>query len=56
MRLSQNRANAVANVAYLVGARVADVRGFGERSPRAPNDTPNGGMAQNRRVEIYCLK
>ena len=56
MRLSQNRANAVANVAYSVGARVADVRGFGERSPRAVNDTPNGGMAQNRRVEIYCLK
>jgi outer membrane protein OmpA-like peptidoglycan-associated protein len=56
MRLSRNRANAVANVAYGVGARVADVRGFGERSPRAENDTPNGGMAQNRRVEIYCLK
>ncbi len=56
MRLSTNRANAVARVAAEVGAAVVDVRGFGERSPRAPNDTPNGGMAQNRRVEIYCLK
>ncbi len=56
MRLSQNRANAVASVAQGIGARVVDVRGFGERSPRAPNDTPNGGMAQNRRVEIYCLR
>lgn len=56
MRLSNRRANAVADIAYGVGARVADVRGFGERSPRAENDTPNGGMAQNRRVEIYCLK
>jgi outer membrane protein OmpA-like peptidoglycan-associated protein len=56
MTLSQNRANAVASVAQSIGARVVDVRGFGERSPRAPNDTPNGGMAQNRRVEIYCLR
>lgn len=56
MRLSTNRANAVAQVAAGAGARVADVRGFGERSPRAPNDTPQGGMAENRRVEIYCLK
>lgn len=56
IRLSQNRANAVASVATGIGARVVDVRGFGERSPRAPNDTPNGGMAQNRRVEIYCLR
>ncbi len=56
MRLSRNRANAVASVAQGMGARVVDVRGFGERSPRAPNDTPDGGMAQNRRVEIYCLR
>ncbi|WP_093992619.1 OmpA family protein [Flavimaricola marinus] len=56
MRLSQNRANAVAAVAQGIGARVVDVRGFGERQPRAANDTPHGGMAQNRRVEIYCLR
>lgn len=56
MRLSDRRANAVAQVAGTVGARVIDVRGFGERSPRAVNDTPQGGMAQNRRVEIYCLR
>jgi outer membrane protein OmpA-like peptidoglycan-associated protein len=56
MRLSQNRANAVAEVAQSIGARVVDVRGFGERMPIAVNDTPEGGMAQNRRVEIYCLR
>ena len=55
MTLSQNRANAVANVAAEVGARVVDIRGFGERSPRATNDTAEG-MQQNRRVEIYCLR
>lgn len=55
MRLSQNRAYAVANVAASVGARVVDVRGFGERSPRADNHTA-AGMQQNRRVEIYCLR
>ena len=56
IRLSNNRANAVAEIAQSVGARVVDVRGFGERMPRAVNDTPHGGMAQNRRVEIYCLR
>lgn len=55
MRLSQNRANAVADIARSVGVRVVDVRGFGERSPKASNATA-AGMAQNRRVEIYCLK
>lgn len=56
MRLSTNRANSVASVAQAAGARVVDVRGFGERRPRAPNDTPEGGMRLNRRVEIYCLR
>ena len=55
MVLSMNRANAVPAVALEVGARVVDVRGFGERSPRASNSTADG-MQQNRRVEIYCLR
>jgi len=55
IRLSNNRANAVAQVAAGIGARVVDVRGFGERNPRASNDTA-AGMQQNRRVEIYCLR
>lgn len=53
--LSNNRANAVADVARSIGARVVDVKGFGERSPRATNATADG-MQQNRRVEIYCLR
>jgi outer membrane protein OmpA-like peptidoglycan-associated protein len=53
MRLSINRANAVAQVAASVGARIADVRGYGERMPRASNGTAQG-MAHNRRVEIIC--
>lgn len=55
MRLSYNRANAVAAVARSAGARIADVRGYGERMPRATNRTRNG-MAQNRRVEIICIR
>ncbi|WP_090113961.1 OmpA family protein [Limimaricola pyoseonensis] len=55
IRLSNNRANAVAQVAQSVGVRVVDVRGFGERQPKATNATA-AGMAQNRRVEIYCLR
>ena len=55
MRLSYNRANAVAKVARQTGARVVDVRGYGERMPRATNRTA-AGMAQNRRVEIICLR
>lgn len=55
MALSQRRANAVAQVAQSIGANVIDVRGFGERMPRATNSTADG-MAQNRRVEIICLR
>ncbi|WP_424435144.1 OmpA family protein [Planktotalea sp.] len=55
MRLSYNRAATVASVAQSTGARVVDVRGYGERMPRASNGTRNG-MAQNRRVEIICIR
>jgi outer membrane protein OmpA-like peptidoglycan-associated protein len=55
MRLSQNRANSVARVGQSVGARIIDVRGYGERNPRADNHSSQG-MAQNRRVEIICLR
>ena len=54
MRLSQNRANAVASIGRSVGANVMEVLGYGERQPRATNST-SAGMAQNRRVEIICV-
>jgi outer membrane protein OmpA-like peptidoglycan-associated protein len=54
IRLSQNRANAVAQVARAVGANIVDVRGMGERQPIATNSTVIG-MAQNRRVDIICV-
>ena len=55
MRLSYNRANAVAAIASQAGARIADVRGYGERLPAAPNNSA-AGMAKNRRVEIICIR
>lgn len=55
LRLSHNRATAVARVAASVGARIADVRGYGERQPIASNGTRTG-MAKNRRVEIICIR
>lgn len=55
MGLSLRRANSVARVASSVGARIADVRGYGERLPRASNATA-AGMAKNRRVEIICIR
>lgn len=55
MRLSFNRANSVARVAASTGARIADVRGYGERLPAASNATA-AGMAKNRRVEIICIR
>jgi outer membrane protein OmpA-like peptidoglycan-associated protein len=55
MRLSLNRANAVAKVAQSAGVRIADVRGYGERQPAASNGTA-AGMAHNRRVEIICIR
>ncbi len=55
LRLSYNRANAVAAIAAATGARIADVRGYGERLPVAANNSAHG-MAQNRRVEIICIR
>lgn len=55
MDLSQRRAHSVAQVAVQSGARIADVRGYGERSPKASNNTA-AGMQQNRRVEIICIR
>lgn len=55
MRLSQQRAAAVANVARSVGARVAREIGYGERMPTAPNDSP-ANMQKNRRVDIVCYR
>ena len=55
MRLSYNRAATVESVAQSTGARVVDVRGYGERMPRASNGT-RVGMSQNRRVEIICIR
>jgi len=54
MRLSNNRAGSVARVARSAGANVTEIRGYGERQPRASNST-SAGMAQNRRVEIICV-
>jgi len=54
LRLSQRRAQAVADVAKSVGATIYDVRGYGERAPKAANSTAAGRSA-NRRVEIICV-
>ncbi len=55
MNLSLRRANSVARLAQQSGVRIADVRGYGERMPKASNNTA-GGMQQNRRVEIICIR
>jgi len=55
MRLSDRRANMVAQIARDAGGRVVDVRGFGERQPRAQGHSA-AALQQNRRVEIYCIR
>ncbi|KGB81624.1 cell envelope biogenesis protein OmpA [Rhodovulum sp. NI22] len=55
MALSLRRANAVAAVAKSVGARITDVRGYGERDPIDTNATA-AGRTRNRRVEIICFR
>ncbi len=55
MRLSYNRANSVAAIAASTGARIADVRGYGERLPVVANSSA-ANMAKNRRVEIICIR
>ena len=55
MRLSLNRANAVVAVGRSAGANIVDVRGYGERQPRASNKT-QADLMQNRRVEIICIR
>ncbi len=55
MKLSINRANAVARLASAAGVRISDVRGYGERMPIATNRTA-AGMQKNRRVEIICIR
>ncbi|WP_340254110.1 OmpA family protein [Roseobacter sp. HKCC-CH-9208] len=55
IRLSQARAESVANVAHGVGACVAREIGYGERRPIAPNDSTSN-MQRNRRVEIVCYR
>ncbi|SEW37828.1 OmpA family protein [Cognatiyoonia koreensis] len=55
IRLSEARANMVASVARDAGVRVVDVKGFGERQPRAQGHSAQA-LQQNRRVEIYCIR
>jgi outer membrane protein OmpA-like peptidoglycan-associated protein len=54
LRLSLQRANAVARIGASLGANITDVRGYGERQPVASNAT-SAGRAQNRRVEVICI-
>jgi outer membrane protein OmpA-like peptidoglycan-associated protein len=55
MALSERRARAVGQVAQQAGARVYSVRGFGEGRSVASNANA-AGMAENRRVDILCLR
>ncbi|MFT5066511.1 MAG: outer membrane protein OmpA-like peptidoglycan-associated protein [Yoonia sp.] len=55
MDLSQRRANMVASIAQGAGANIVDVKGFGERQPRAQGHSA-AALQQNRRVEIYCVR
>ena len=52
IRLSKERANAVADELRARGINVAGTGGQGSKNPIAPNDTPEGRLL-NRRVEIW---
>ena len=54
LRLSERRANAVADIARDAGVIVGSVRAYGEAYPKASNRTA-AGRAQNRRVEVICM-
>ena len=54
LRLSRQRAEAVAAIAAEAGAKVGAVRAYGEAFPRASNRSAEG-RRQNRRVEIICM-
>lgn len=54
LKLSQRRANAVAQIAADANVPLLDVRGYGETSPKGNNKT-SAGRAENRRVEIICV-
>ena len=54
LELSERRADAVAAIATAAGAQIFEVRGYGERDPKASNKTA-AGRAKNRRVEIVCV-
>ncbi|MEE9426874.1 MAG: OmpA family protein [Paracoccaceae bacterium] len=54
LALSERRAKAVASIALAAGVTIFDVRGYGERDPKASNRSASG-RASNRRVEIICV-
>ena len=56
MQLSDRRASAAMNYLVLKGISAAQLgaKGYGDASPVAPNDTPEG-KAQNRRTELRVL-
>jgi outer membrane protein OmpA-like peptidoglycan-associated protein len=57
LRLSQKRADSVKRALVDRGVKeeILSTRGFGERKPIAPNETP-AGRARNRRVEFIVVR